>query len=43
MVLLIEEILLTNKWPLSKIIAIYHGIDGKIRVVKLKTQNETFK
>ena len=43
MVLLIEENLPTNKWPLGKIIEVYQGTDGKIRVVKVKTQNGTFK
>ena len=43
MVFLIEENLSTNKWPLDKIINVYHGTDRKIRAVELKTQNGTFK
>ena len=32
-----------TKWPLSKIVQAFHGEDGLVRVVKVKTQAGTFR
>ncbi|GFY06738.1 uncharacterized protein TNCV_5083801 [Trichonephila clavipes] len=43
MVLIKEDFLPINTWPLGKILEVYHGSDGKVRVVKVKTQSGEFK
>jgi hypothetical protein len=43
LVLLVEENVPTNKWPLGRIIDLYYGSDKKVRVVQVKTQGGTFK
>ncbi|GFX87329.1 uncharacterized protein TNCV_3368991 [Trichonephila clavipes] len=43
MVLIKEDFLPINTWPLGRILEVYHGSDGKVRVVKVKTQSGEFK
>ncbi|GFU23654.1 DUF5641 domain-containing protein [Trichonephila clavipes] len=43
MVLIKEDFLPINTWPLGRILEAYHGSDGKVRVVKVKTQSGEFK
>ncbi|GFX89906.1 integrase catalytic domain-containing protein [Trichonephila clavipes] len=43
MVLIKEDFLPINTWPLGRILKVYHGSDGKVRVVKVKTQSGEFK
>ncbi|GFV99964.1 integrase catalytic domain-containing protein [Trichonephila clavipes] len=43
MVLIKEDFLPINTWPLGRILEVYHGSDGKVRVVKVKTQSREFK
>ncbi|GFS86156.1 DUF5641 domain-containing protein [Trichonephila clavipes] len=42
-VLIKEDFLPINTWPLGRILEVYHGSDGKVRVVKVKTQSGEFK
>ncbi|GFV44075.1 DUF5641 domain-containing protein [Trichonephila clavipes] len=39
MVLIKEDFLPINTWHLGRILEVYHGSDGKVRVVKVKTQS----
>ncbi|GFY19008.1 integrase catalytic domain-containing protein [Trichonephila clavipes] len=43
MVLIKEDFLPINTWPLDRILEVYYGSDGKVRVVKVKTQSGEFK
>ncbi|GFV43341.1 uncharacterized protein TNCV_1948541 [Trichonephila clavipes] len=43
MVLIKEDFLPITTWPLGRILEVYHGSDGKVRVVKVKTQSGEFK
>jgi hypothetical protein len=43
LVLLVEDNLPTHKWALGRIIDVYFGNDNKVRVVLVKTQQDTFK
>ncbi|GFT99895.1 nucleic-acid-binding protein from transposon X-element [Trichonephila clavipes] len=43
MVLIKENFLPINTWHLGRILKVYHGSDGKVRVVKVKTQSGEFK
>ncbi|GFS86128.1 uncharacterized protein TNCV_660261 [Trichonephila clavipes] len=43
MVLIKDDFLPINTWPLGRILEVYHGSDGKVRVVKVKTQSGEFK
>ncbi|GFT00568.1 integrase catalytic domain-containing protein [Trichonephila clavipes] len=43
MVLIKEDFLPINTWPLGRILEVFHGSDGKVRVVKVKTQSGEFK
>ncbi|GFX80528.1 integrase catalytic domain-containing protein [Trichonephila clavipes] len=43
MVLIKEDFLPINTCPLGRILEVYHGSDGKVRVVKVKTQSGEFK
>ncbi|GFV99915.1 uncharacterized protein TNCV_3567081 [Trichonephila clavipes] len=43
MVLIKEDFLPINTWPLGRILEVYHGSDGKVRVLKVKTQSGEFK
>ncbi|GFT03249.1 DUF5641 domain-containing protein [Trichonephila clavipes] len=43
MVLIKEDFLPKNTWPLCQILEVYHGSDGKVRVVKVETQSGEFK
>ncbi|GFW99402.1 integrase catalytic domain-containing protein [Trichonephila clavipes] len=43
MVLIKEDFLPLNTWPLGRILEVYHVSDGKERVVKVKTQSGEFK
>ncbi|GFT73678.1 integrase catalytic domain-containing protein [Trichonephila clavipes] len=43
MVLIKEDFLRINTCPLGQILEVYHGSDGKVRVVKVKTQSGEFK
>ena len=42
-VLVVEENLSTNKWPLGRIIEVIHGKNKKLIVVTKRTQKEIFK
>ncbi|GFW44798.1 uncharacterized protein TNCV_4511121 [Trichonephila clavipes] len=43
MVLIKEDFLAINTWPLGRILEVYHGSNGKVRIVKVKTQSGEFK
>lgn len=43
LVLVIEDNVPTYKWPLGRIVKLYVGDDNKVRVVKVKTQNNVCK
>ena len=42
-VVLKEDNLIPTTWPLGRIIEVFHGKDGLVRVVNVKTKNGTFK
>ena len=42
-VVLHEDNMIPTKWPLGRVIETYSGSDGLVRVVRVKTQNGTFK
>ncbi|GFX65896.1 uncharacterized protein TNCV_13171 [Trichonephila clavipes] len=42
MVLIKEDFLPINTWPLGRVVEVYHGSDRKARVVKVKTQSVVF-
>ena len=43
MVLIKEDFLPCTKWLLSRIIEVFSGLDNKVRVIKVRTQNGEFK
>ncbi|XP_055589056.1 uncharacterized protein LOC129741357 [Uranotaenia lowii] len=42
MVLLMDERLPSLKWPLARVTEVFHGSDGNIRVVNVRTQDGTY-
>ena len=38
-----EDTIVTNIWPLARVVSTYLGHDGKTRVVSIKTKNGIYK
>ena len=43
LVCLYEDGIMTTKWPLARVVAVYPGRDGRVRVVSVKTTKGTYK
>jgi hypothetical protein len=43
MVLIVEDNLPPGLWPLGRIVEVFNGPDGRVRVVNIKTQKGIFK
>ncbi len=43
LVIIREESAFTTHWPLGRIISVFPGKDGKVRVVQVRTATSTFK
>ena len=40
---ILEDKLFSNHWPLARVIEVFPGKGGKVRVARVRTANSTFK